>query len=439
MYLPVTVQAVLAHDETLASTREIIQAPYMPAAISPATAVAGATTATITRTATTAVAWTAASSGTAAHTAISQAGDSPMAASAEAADPTMTLLAQLRSLAVEQRGMIRTMHPVTQGAILGNREVFPQKRPALLCMAGVTVLVLCKLLQGRGAGTAVRVVAVAADYLGFPDGVPGGPESLGTDILVTAETDLGLGCALAHLVRLVDGMATDTGQVLAFVDTGWPVLKHATLVAPPTHAVLLVGWRRRVSRIGDQPALVSTFIKHIDDVGFTRAVAGLATLSCKGGTQVHFLAVLVVVDLHDVCGMALATGLAVEITRTTVGRRLRLFLGDRFRMQTAGAQAHGQKYQGSDEGMHIAAIFLGCAAPRYWSLILSNRMCDGAFSRRILQFSLTWIKTFAGNPETVHILPDRSGPRNQLQASSARFEYPSQALREIAGKSQRPD
>ena len=338
VYLPVTVQAVLAHDEALARTREIIQAPYMPAtaAISPAaitrtaTSVAGTVPAPITRTAATA------------GTAAGKAGDPAMAATAEAADPTMTLLAQLRSLTVQQRGMVRAMHLVTQGAVFRDGVVFPQKRPALLCMAGVTVLVHRQLLQVSRAGTAMRIVAVAADHLALPDRMPGGPESLGTDILVTAETDLGLGCALAHLVRLVDSMATDTGQVLAFVDTGRPMLKHATLVAAPTHAVLLVGWRRRVSRIGDQPALVSTFIQHIDDVGFTRAVTGLATLGCKGGAQVHFLAVLVVIDLHDVCGMALATGLAVEITRATVGRCLRLFPGDRFRMQTAGAQAHEQ-------------------------------------------------------------------------------------------------
>lgn len=326
MHLPVAVQAALTDNETRSHRAEILQTPHVPAAaITTAALTLSIAARTLSITALTlsitALTWSTATM---------------------PANPAMALLAQLRGLAVEQRGVVRAMHLVTQGAVLRDGVVFPQKRPALLCMAGVAVLVHRQLLQGSRAGTAMRIVTVAADHLALPDRMPGGPESLGTDILVTAETDLGLGGALAHLVRLVDSMATDTGQVLAFVDTGRPVLKHATLVAAPTHAVLLVGWRRRVSRIGDQPALVATFIQHIDDVGFTRAVAGLATLSCKGGAQVHFLAVLVVVDLHDVRGMALATGLAVEITRATVGRCLRLFPGDRLRMQTAGAQDHEQ-------------------------------------------------------------------------------------------------
>jgi len=111
-------------------------------------------------------------------------------------------------------------------------------------------------------------------------------------------------------------------------------------VAAAAHIILLVWWRRIITRVGDQPAHVITFLEDVDDMGFTRAVAGFATLRCKGRAQVHLLAVLVVVNLYYMCGMAVTTGLAVEIVRTTCGCGLRLFPYSSFRLQAAGRQAH---------------------------------------------------------------------------------------------------
>ena len=82
-------------------------------------------------------------------------------------------------------------------------------------------------------------------------------------------------------------------------------------MASPAHIILLVWWRRTITRVGDQPAHVITSVDDIDDVSFTRAVAGLATLRSKGRAQIHLLTVLVVIDLHYMCGMAVATGLAI--------------------------------------------------------------------------------------------------------------------------------
>lgn len=333
MHLPVTVQAVLTHDKTPACgihARETMQTPYV-CATAPATTATAATT-TVSATTTT--------------------------ATAQTCNLAMALLTQLRTLAIEQRGMVRTMHVVAQGTILRDREVFPQKGPALLCMTGVAVLIHCQLLQGRRSGAAMRVVAVAADHLALPDGMRGGPEGLGTNILVTPKADLGLGGAFAHLVGLVNGMTAGTGKVLAFVDTGLPVQKHPALVASPAHIILLVGWRRIITRVGDQPAHVITFCKNIDDMGFTLAVACLATLRRKGRAQIHFLAVLVVINLHYMRGVALATGLTIEIARTAGGCGLGRFLCRSFRMQAAGTQGQEQKYQGSCEDVHRPAVFL---------------------------------------------------------------------------------
>ena len=86
MHLPVTVQAVLAHDETRVGrtrTRKILQAPYMAAAATSAAAGTGA------------IATTSAAAGT-----------GTIATTTMASNPAMTLLTQLRTLAVEQRGMV---------------------------------------------------------------------------------------------------------------------------------------------------------------------------------------------------------------------------------------------------------------------------------------------------------------------------------------------
>ena len=103
VHLPVTVQAVLTHNETrVGSTRtgKILQAPHMPAATTSAAAGTDTIAATATSTVTGAIATT--STGT----------------TTMARNPGMTLLTQLRPLPVKQCGMVRTMHRVTQGAVL---------------------------------------------------------------------------------------------------------------------------------------------------------------------------------------------------------------------------------------------------------------------------------------------------------------------------------
>lgn len=194
VHLPVTVQAVLAHDKTSARQIRVSEIEQTPDVVA-------ATTTTTPATVTMAATVTA----------------------AEPGNPAMTLLAQLRTLAIQQRRMVRAMHVVAQGAVLRDREVLPQEGPALLCVAGVAILVYRQLVQGRRTGAAVRIVAIAANHLAFPDGVPGSPERLGTDILVTPEADFSLGGAFAHLVGLVNGMAAGTGKILTFVDAGLPV------------------------------------------------------------------------------------------------------------------------------------------------------------------------------------------------------------------------
>ena len=53
----------------------------------------------------------------------------------------VALLAQLRALTIEQRGVIRAMGFMTQAAVLGDRVMFPQEGTALVCMAAKTGVV----------------------------------------------------------------------------------------------------------------------------------------------------------------------------------------------------------------------------------------------------------------------------------------------------------
>jgi len=87
-------------------------------------------------------------------------------------------------------------------------------------------------------------------------------------------------------------------------------------------------------------------------------MAGFTALGRKGCAQVHLLAMLVVIDLYDVCGMALAAGLAIKVA----GRCLRCCPAPGFRVQTAAAQAHEHEDQGSDDDLHMPAVFLWCNA-----------------------------------------------------------------------------
>jgi len=98
VHLPVTVQAVLAHDETSARQIRVSEIEQTPDVVA-------ATTTTAPATVTMAATVTA----------------------AEPGNPAMTLLAQLRTLAIQQRRMVRAMHVVAQGAVLRDREVLPQE------------------------------------------------------------------------------------------------------------------------------------------------------------------------------------------------------------------------------------------------------------------------------------------------------------------------
>jgi hypothetical protein len=136
-------------------------------------------------------------------------------------------------------------------AVFKRRRMFPQKRPAPLGMAGVTVFIDAGLLElGRIRG-AVRIVAIRACELAFPQGHMGGSHELGFSLQVALAANLGFGpliekrrlLARLHELMPVGGlfhhlMAGDASQPAVRVGTRFPVSLNAALMATETSVVL---------------------------------------------------------------------------------------------------------------------------------------------------------------------------------------------------------
>ena len=74
----------------------------------------------------------------------------------------MALLAQLRSLFIQQCCMVRAMHPVTQCAVFADRIMFPQEGAAFFLVTAETIVVECHLVEVCIAGAPVWIMAIGA-------------------------------------------------------------------------------------------------------------------------------------------------------------------------------------------------------------------------------------------------------------------------------------
>ena len=74
--------------------------------------------------------------------------------------------------------MLGAMRLMAVQAVFPNGRVLPKERPSLLGVAGITVLVDGILDQELGARAPVRIVAIGAGHLSFPQGHVGGPHVL---------------------------------------------------------------------------------------------------------------------------------------------------------------------------------------------------------------------------------------------------------------------
>jgi len=80
-------------------------------------------------------------------------------------------------------------------------------------------------------------MAVTADYLVLPNGMPVGTKGLRAFVLVAGIANFCLGRAFKYLVWLVNRMAIVTGKAITFVNAGMPLGTPVSLVAVKTDGI----------------------------------------------------------------------------------------------------------------------------------------------------------------------------------------------------------
>src|SRR3989338_8101108 len=127
--------------------------------------------------------------------------------------------------------MDRAMGGVADRAVLTNRGVLPQERPALLGVAGVAGFVDRALDEQPGAGRSVGIVAVAAGDLPLADRMRRRPEDLRPLLPVAGQTRVGL-CRLGQhgISPGMHGVAGGAGQTMELVRAAPPVHARAPFV-----------------------------------------------------------------------------------------------------------------------------------------------------------------------------------------------------------------
>lgn len=227
--------------------------------------------------------------------------------------------------------MDRAVGVMTQAAVLRDRRMLPQQRPAFLGVAGIAHLVEGRFFQqtfgNRLMNRLVDRMTVTAGHLPEAHGMIGWLVKFRTLFQVAVETHLLLGPGFQYRIVLdVDPVAVGTGQVIHLVDAAFPTDVLGILVAVETHLVLqLHGFIRLDTEIQNGRTLLSApdladvstpfqCFLHGSHTGDTWAVTGLALQSTKGRALVSRLSVLGLEDIEDGVFpglvMALETGIS---------------------------------------------------------------------------------------------------------------------------------
>lgn len=131
---------------------------------------------------------------------------------------------------------------VTDGTVLLYRLMLPQERTTLVLMALITDFVDGVLYQLCGTDAPVRVMAIGANYFAFPDGMARTPEHLGTFVLMTCKTDLGLGGPGAYWILCAHDVMTVCARITrGSMRTHSPIHLQTTLMALRANGITLFG------------------------------------------------------------------------------------------------------------------------------------------------------------------------------------------------------
>jgi hypothetical protein len=154
--------------------------------------------------------------------------------------PSWQVWHRKRRAHLEQRRLRRAVRIVTIGAVLRDRLVLPQERPAVFGVtgrAGFRDGVLDQLRRGRRA---MRRMAGGAGHLAFAHRMMRGLEQIGVLRLMTAvHTSIWVACGLHRILGSMQRVAARAGHIAGRVRARGPVMRGIRLVAAQALRVLL--------------------------------------------------------------------------------------------------------------------------------------------------------------------------------------------------------
>jgi len=201
----------------------------------------------------------------------------------------MTFVAKPGHAHLEQTVIDGAVRLVAIGAIIRNRRMLMEKRPAPLGVAGVTVLVDAGLLELRRIGRAMRVMTIGASDLSFPHGHMRRAQQLRFPLQMAGAAkfslrplveERGIFIDLGQLIAVSgffhDGVTVDAGDTPARVRAGIPISLNAALVA--SQARLVLPFHRLTGVLAKGEHAADTFAAPGSDVIAARTVAIFTSL-----------------------------------------------------------------------------------------------------------------------------------------------------------------
>lgn len=195
----------------------------------------------------------------------------------------VALLTELRGASHQQGRVVGPMGAVADGALLGDRFVFPEERATFLRVARITVLIERQGIQGPGPVRSMRVVAIGAGQQALADRVCRCLVHIRSHLPVAAVTDIAFAVLAQYAVGLVNQMATAAHQIGRLVRTALPVHAAGILVAAQAARILFLGRYGGVLAVYDQSRKLLTLGR---GMCLAESVAGLTAMLGKGGAHV---------------------------------------------------------------------------------------------------------------------------------------------------------
>jgi hypothetical protein len=222
----------------------------------------------------------------------------------------VTCLAQKRRPQLQQRRLRRAVRVVTVSAVLGDRLMFPEKRPAIFGVAGRASFIDGIFHQLRPGRRAVRRVARGAGHRAFAQGMMRRLQKIAVLRLVTRAAHFDLSrCYLHRIFGHVQLVAACAGHVARGMRARCPVMRCVRLMAAQTLGILRGCGTMRFGTVDDDFGYIAPLI----DMRRAGSVAGFALQSAmpKRAARIIWTSMLGVKDAHHggIIAVASETGI----------------------------------------------------------------------------------------------------------------------------------